>query len=195
MEFRPQCKFGITKRVYYYSSICRTYPFFFFFFSQLIATPVARLTSRWLLNRRTLLSSLSKRSNGLHFLINPPTVRLSLSFSTFSNIQKKRAGSNLSSSARGRGTLAKEEDKRAREMKKERKSEGWMDGRREERRERPLEFTWSDLKAGIILFSPSSANIFLANHYISSVACLPRFFYIVQCGSSFFSVFFSSSSR
>lgn len=46
-------------------------------------------------------------------------------------------------------------------MKKERKSEGWMDGRREERRERPLEFTWSDLKAGIILFSPSSSILSL----------------------------------
>lgn len=36
-----------------------------------------------------------------------------------------------------------------------------MDGRREERRERPLEFTWSDLKAGIILFSPSSSILSL----------------------------------
>lgn len=62
-------------------------------------------------------------------------------------------------------------------MKKERKSKGWKERRTE--RERPLEFTWSDLKAGIILFSPSS-SILLANHYISSVACLPRFFYNVD---------------
>lgn len=60
--------------------------------------------------------------------------------------------------------------KRIRELGRRRKKGKARDGWREERRERPLEFTWSDLKAGIILFSPSS-SILLANHYI--FCCVP----------------------
>lgn len=89
-------------------------------------SPVARLTPRWLLNRQTLLSSPSRRSNGLHFLINPAAARLSLSLSppsypSPSNIKEESAaGSNLSSSARGEAL-----------SRKERINEGWTEGEKD----------------------------------------------------------------